>query len=273
MWVIAYVAILTGVVFISSHVLEVKWVMIFLLLWARYNSLIHNHMKLSSDYSRYFPAIVWCSSCVLCSVQCELYIIYAKIIIFWYLLCIMDCLYSIILVIFFFVGVCCFPNVQLQRASCTMKAESVNKVSIFYILVQVYSCWFPTGEFWRVCFTMKAESVTKVSIFYILVRVYCCRFPSVEFWRVSFTMKAESVTKVSIFLHIGTSVLLLFSNCRVLTSLFHQKAESVRIHCSQNGEILKFPGNEHEWYGWQLVQSRWCLSSSNHTGKVAGWSP
>ena len=59
-------------------------------------------------------------------------------------------------------------------------------------------------------------------------------------------MKAESVTKVSIFLHIGTSVLLLFSNCRVLTSLFHQKAESVRIHCSQNEEILKFPGNEHE---------------------------
>ena len=72
---------------------------------------------------------------------------YAEIIIFWYLLCIMDCLYSIILVIFFFVGVCCFPNVQLQQASCTMNAESVTKVSIFYILVQVYSCWFPTAEF------------------------------------------------------------------------------------------------------------------------------
>ena len=36
MWVIAYVAILTGVVFVSSHVLEVKWVMISLLPWARY---------------------------------------------------------------------------------------------------------------------------------------------------------------------------------------------------------------------------------------------
>ena len=34
-------------------------------------------------------------------------------------------------------------------------------------------------------------------------------------------MKAEPVTKVSIFLHMGSSVLLLFSNCKVLTSLFH----------------------------------------------------
>ena len=45
------------------------------------------------------------------------------------------------------VGVCCFPNVQLQRASYTMKAESVTKVSIFYIFVQVYCCCFPTVEF------------------------------------------------------------------------------------------------------------------------------
>ena len=62
-----------------------------------------------------------------------------------------------------------------------MKAESITKVSIFYILVQVYCCRFPTVEFSRVSFTMKAESVTKVSIFYILVQVYCCWFPTVEF--------------------------------------------------------------------------------------------
>ena len=49
-----------------------------------------------------------------------------------------------------------------------MKAESVTKVSIFYIMVQVY-CFFSIVELRRVCFTMKAESVTKVSIFYVLV--------------------------------------------------------------------------------------------------------
>ena len=46
---------------------------------------------------------------------------------------------------------------------------------------------------------MKEESVTKVSIFKILVQVYYCCFSSIELRRVRFTMKAESVTKVSIF--------------------------------------------------------------------------
>ena len=55
MQVIAYVAILTGVVFISSHVLEIKWMMISLLSRSGYDSLIYNHMKLSSDYSRIYP--------------------------------------------------------------------------------------------------------------------------------------------------------------------------------------------------------------------------
>ena len=49
-----------------------------------------------------------------------------------------------------------------------MKVESVTKVSILYIMVQVYCC-FLTIKLRRVCFTMKAESVTKVNIFYILV--------------------------------------------------------------------------------------------------------
>ena len=58
---------------------------------------------------------------------------------------------------------------------------------------------------------MKAESVIKVSIFHIMVQVYCCCFLTIKLRRVHSTMKAESVTKVSIFLHNGTSVLLLFS--------------------------------------------------------------
>ena len=94
---------------------------------------------------------------------------------------------------------CWFPTIEFWWVSFTMKAESITKVSIFYILVQVYCCWFPTIEFWRVSFTMKAESVTKVSIFFILVQLYGCCFPTVKFWWVSFTMKAESVTKVIIF--------------------------------------------------------------------------
>ena len=80
-----------------------------------------------------------------------------------------------------------------------MKAESVTKVSIFYIM-QVYYCCFLTIKLRRVCFTMKVESVTKVSIFYIMVQVYYCCFLTVKLRRVCFTMKAESVTKVSIFL-------------------------------------------------------------------------
>ena len=51
--------------------------------------------------------------------------------------------------------------------------ESFTKVSIFYIMVQVYCCCFPTVKLRQVCFSMKAESVTKVSIFYIVVQVYC----------------------------------------------------------------------------------------------------
>ena len=50
-----------------------------------------------------------------------------------------------------------------------MKAESVIKVSIFQIMVQVYCCCFLIIKLQRVHSTMKAESVTKVSIFYILV--------------------------------------------------------------------------------------------------------
>ena len=73
------------------------------------------------------------------------------------------------------------------------------KVSIFYIMVQVYCCCFLTVDLRRVRFTMKAESVTKVSIFYIIVQVYCCCFLTVDLRRVNFTLKAESVTKVSIF--------------------------------------------------------------------------
>ena len=46
-----------GVVLISNHVLEVKCVLISLLPLVGYNSLIYNHMKLSSDYSRHFSAI------------------------------------------------------------------------------------------------------------------------------------------------------------------------------------------------------------------------
>ena len=68
---------------------------------------------------------------------------------------------------------------------------------------------------------MWEESVIKVSIFCIMVQVYCCCFPTVKLQRVCFTMKAESVTKVNIFLHIGISVLLLFFNCRFATSSFH----------------------------------------------------
>ena len=49
-----------------------------------------------------------------------------------------------------------------------MKAESVIKVSIFHIMVQVYCC-FLTIKLRQVHSTLKAESVTKVSIFYILV--------------------------------------------------------------------------------------------------------
>ena len=56
-YVIAYVAILIGVAFISSHVLKVKWVMISLLPKERYNSLIHYQMKLSSNCFRYFSTI------------------------------------------------------------------------------------------------------------------------------------------------------------------------------------------------------------------------
>ena len=36
-------------------------------------------------------------------------------------------------------------------------------------------------------------------------------------------MKVESFTKVEYFLHIGISVLLLFSNSKVATSLFHHE--------------------------------------------------
>ena len=65
-----------GVVFISNHVLEVKCVIISLLFLVGYDSLIYNQKKLSSDYSRRFFAIFWCSSHVLFSVQCELYLLY-----------------------------------------------------------------------------------------------------------------------------------------------------------------------------------------------------
>ena len=69
-----------------------------------------------------------------------------------------------------------------------MKAESVTKVSIYYIMVQVYCC-FLNVDLRRVCFTMKAESVTKVSIFYIMVQVYFCRFTTVDLRRVCFIIK------------------------------------------------------------------------------------
>ena len=61
-----------------------------------------------------------------------------------------------------------------------MKAESVTKVSIYYIMVQVYCCCFLNVDLRRVCFTKKVESVTKVSIFYIMVQVYCCCFSTVD---------------------------------------------------------------------------------------------
>ena len=54
-----HLAILTGVVFISNHVLEVKWMMTSLLSRLGYNSLIYNNMKLSSDYSRNFSVIFY----------------------------------------------------------------------------------------------------------------------------------------------------------------------------------------------------------------------
>ena len=90
---------------------------------------------------------------------------------------------------------CCFLTVDLRRVRFTMKAESVTKVSIFYIMVQVYCCCFLTVDLQRVHFTLKAESVTTVSIFYIMVQVYCC-FLTVDLRRVHFTIKAESITKV-----------------------------------------------------------------------------
>ena len=60
------------------------------------------------------------------------------------------------------------------------EVESVTKVSIYYIMVQVYCCCFLNVDLRRVCFTMKAESVTKVSILYIMVQVYCCCFSTVD---------------------------------------------------------------------------------------------
>ena len=56
---------------------------------------------------------------------------------FWYLFYIMDCLYSISLVLFLMlVKVYCFPNVQLQRASYTIEGGVITKVSIFHIMVK-----------------------------------------------------------------------------------------------------------------------------------------
>ena len=65
----------------------------------------------------------------------------------------------------------------------------------------MYYCFFSSIELRRVRFTMKAESVTKVSILKILVQVYYCCFSSIELQRVCFTMKAESVTEVNFFFH------------------------------------------------------------------------
>ena len=60
---------------------------------------------------------------------------------------------------------CFFPQISIMYFT---------KVSIFYIMVQVYCCCFLTVNSQRVHFIMKAESITKVSIFHIMVQVYCC---------------------------------------------------------------------------------------------------
>ena len=110
-----------GVVFISLHVLEVKCVMISFLSRERYNSFIYNRIKLSSDYSRHFSAIFWCSSCVLFSIEYELhlldiYISQSRLIFRWLLYCI-DCLYSII---FFFCLVCFMCICKVDKVTNTM---------------------------------------------------------------------------------------------------------------------------------------------------------
>ena len=77
-----------------------------------------------------------------------------------------------------------------------MKAESITKVSNFYILVQVYYCCFSNKYLRQAHYTMKAESITKVNIFYILVQVYYCCFSNKYLRQAHYTVKAESITKV-----------------------------------------------------------------------------
>ena len=68
-----------GVVFISSHVLEVKWMMVSLLSRSGYNFYIYNYMKLSSDYSRYFSTIYMYDALVFFSANNASFILYTTI--------------------------------------------------------------------------------------------------------------------------------------------------------------------------------------------------